>query len=218
MTNESVEVKRMIQADVRRQEREQQLIKIALELFATVGYENTKISDIVAQANVSQGTFYWYFKSKEAIALKMLESGRESILEAIAIGYRESKASIQESVVSSSHLFVHIFRFAEDNSYLMHILLKGIHSQPLLQQKVDEIKADMEAAFANNIGRAKELGMLSRPIEPKMQAVFIMSLLEGVLSRWLFTERSENHAFADKSLQEIIEETVHFEFFGIFGV
>ncbi|HWI48501.1 MAG TPA: TetR/AcrR family transcriptional regulator [Rummeliibacillus sp.] len=208
----------MIQADVRRQEREQQLIKIALELFATVGYENTKISDIVAQANVSQGTFYWYFKSKEAIALKMLESGRESILEAIAIGYRESKASIQESVVSSSHLFVHIFRFAEDNSYLMHILLKGIHSQPLLQQKVDEIKADMEAAFANNIGRAKELGMLSRPIEPKMQAVFIMSLLEGVLSRWLFTERSENHAFADKSLQEIIEETVHFEFFGIFGV
>ncbi|WP_397538366.1 TetR/AcrR family transcriptional regulator [Rummeliibacillus pycnus] len=208
----------VVQADVRRQEREQQLIKIALELFATVGYENTKISDIVAQANVSQGTFYWYFKSKEAIALKMLESGRESILEAIAIGYRESKASIQESVVSSNHLFVHIFRFAEDNSYLMHILLKGIHSQPLLQQKVDGIKADMETAFANNIGRAKELGMLSRPIEPKMQAVFIMSLLEGVLSRWLFTERNANQAFADKSLQEIIEETVHFEFFGIFGV
>ncbi|MGG0658736.1 TetR/AcrR family transcriptional regulator [Rummeliibacillus pycnus] len=208
----------MVQADIRRQEREQQLIKIALELFATVGYENTKISDIVAQANVSQGTFYWYFKSKEAIALKMLEDGRKNILEAIAIGYRKSKASIQESVVSSSNLFVHIFNFAEDNSYLMHILIKGIHSQPLLQQKVDEIKADMEAAFANNIERAKELGMLSRPIEPKMQAVFIMSLLEGVLSRWLFTERSENHAFADKSLQELIEETVHFEFFGIFGV
>ncbi len=218
MTNESVEVNKMVQADVRRQEREQQLIKVALELFATVGYENTKISDIVAQANVSQGTFYWYFKSKEAIALKMLEDGRKNILEAIAIGYRKSKASVQESVVSSSHLFVHIFRFAEENSYLMHILLKGIHSQPLLQQKVDEIKADMEAAFANNIRRAKELGMLNQPIEPKMQAVFIMSLLEGVLSRWLFNERSENHPFADKSLQELIEETVHFEFFGIFGV
>jgi len=211
-------VNELVQADVRRQEREQQLIKIALELFATVGYENTKISDIVAQANVSQGTFYWYFKSKEAIALKMLEDGRENILEAIAIGYRKSKSSIQESVESSSHLFVHIFRFAEENSYLMHILLKGIHSQPDLQQKVDEIKADMEAAFANNIERAKELGMLSRPIEPKMQAVFIMSLLEGVLSRWLSNERSENHPFANKSLQELIEETVHFEFFGIFGV
>ncbi|WP_146551721.1 TetR/AcrR family transcriptional regulator [Rummeliibacillus sp. SL167] len=207
-----------MQADVRRQEREQQLIKIALELFATIGYENTKISDIVAKANVSQGTFYWYFKSKEAIALKMLEDGRKKILEAIAIGYRDSKASIQESTISTSHLFEQIFHFAEENPYLIHILLKGVHSQPLLQQKVDEIKSDMETAFANNIQRAKELGMLNQSMEPKMQAVFIMSLLEGVLSRWLFTERSENHPFAEKSLQEIIEKTVHFEFFGIFGV
>lgn len=208
----------MVQADVRRQEREQQLIKIALELFATVGYENTKVSDIVAKANVSQGTFYWYFKSKESIALKMLEDGRENMLKAISIGYRATKASVQESVVSTSHLFEQIFQFAEDNPYLMHILLKGIHSQPQLQHKVDEIKADMETAFANNIQRAQDLGMLSRPIEPEMQAIFIMSLLEGVLAKWLFTEQNERHPFADKSLQEIIKETVHFEFFGIFGV
>lgn len=208
----------MMKADVRRQEREQQLIKIALELFATVGFENTKISDIVAKANVSQGTFYWYFKSKEAIALKMLEDGRKNILEAISIGYRNSKASIQESAVTTSHLFEQIFRFAEENPYLIHIILKGIHSQPSLQHKVEEIKANMESAFANNIERAKELGMLNHPVEPKMQAVFIMSLLEGVLSRWLFIEQSENHPFADQSLKEIIEKTVHFEFFGIFGV
>lgn len=208
----------MTQANVRRQEREQQLIKIALELFATVGYENTKISDIVAKANVSQGTFYWYFKSKEAIAIKMLEDGRTSILKAISIGFRNSKASIQESAVSTSHLFEQIFKVAEENPYLIHILLKGVHSQPLLQQKVDEIKSDMEMAFANNIERAKQLGMLNQPVESRLQAVFIMSLLEGVLSRWLFTEQSENHPFADYSLQEIIEKTVHFEFFGIFGV
>ncbi len=208
----------MVQADIRRQEREEQLISIALELFATVGYEHTKISDIVARANVSQGTFYWYFDSKETIAIKMLEKGRENVLKSIAIGYRKSKASIEESVQSTSHLFKHIFKFAEENPYLMYILLKGFHSQPILQQKVDEIKADMEAAFAKNIERAKELGMVSQLIEPKMQAVFIMSLLEGVLSRWLFSKRSEDHPFADKSLQQIIKETVHFEFFGIFGV
>ncbi len=208
----------MVQADIRRQEREEQLINIALELFATVGYEHTKISDIVARANVSQGTFYWYFDSKETIAIKMLEKGRENVLKAIAIGYRKSKASIEESVQSTSLLFKHIFQFAEENAYLMYILLKGIHSQPILQQKVDEIKADMEAAFVKNIERAKELGMVSQPIEPKMQAVFIMSLFEGVLSRWLFTERSKDHPFSDKTLQQIIKETVHFEFFGIFGV
>ncbi|WP_299516256.1 TetR/AcrR family transcriptional regulator [uncultured Rummeliibacillus sp.] len=208
----------MTQADIRRHEREQQLIKIALELFATVGYENTKISDIVAKANVSQGTFYWYFKSKEAIAEKVIEDGRKRILKAIAIGYRNSKASVQESAVSTSYLFEQIFQFAEENPYLIHILLKGVHTQPLLQQKVDEIKSEMEIAFANNIERAKQLDMLNHSVDSKLQAVFIMSLLEGVLSRWLFSEQSENHPFTDYSLQEIIEKTVHFEFFGIFGV
>ncbi|RIJ65023.1 TetR/AcrR family transcriptional regulator [Rummeliibacillus sp. TYF005] len=208
----------MTQADIRRHEREQQLIKIALELFATVGYENTKISDIVAKANVSQGTFYWYFKSKEAIAEKVIEDGRKRILKAIAIGYRNSKASVQESAVSTSYLFEQIFQFAEENPYLIHILLKGVHTQPLLQQKVDEIKSEMEIAFANNIERAKQLDMLNHSVDSKLQAVFIMSLLEGVLSRWLFSERSENHPFTDYSLKEIIEKTVHFEFFGIFGV
>lgn len=80
-----------MQAEARRQERKQQLLQIALELFATVGYEKTKVSDIVAKGNVSQGTFYWYFKSKEAIALEMLEIGRAQLLDAIKLGYRTKK-------------------------------------------------------------------------------------------------------------------------------
>jgi len=76
----------------------------------------------------------------------------------------------------------------------------------------------MEAAFENNISRAKELNMVAEKVDPAMQAVFIMSLLEGVLSRWLFNTTSSTNVLQQKSLQQIIEETVHFEFFGIFGV
>lgn len=208
----------MVQGQIRKQERKQQLLLIALELFATKGYENTKISDIVAKAEVSQGTFYWYFESKESICLEMLEKGRVEILEAINIGYRASKVDVQISVKFSTNIFEHIFQFAKENPFLMQIILKGIHSHSTLQAKVDEIKTDMEAAFANNIRRAKELRMISENINPTMQAVFVMSLLEGVLSRWLFKTSSSNSIFQQHSLQQIIEETVHFEFFGLFGV
>ncbi|RTQ92776.1 TetR/AcrR family transcriptional regulator [Lysinibacillus telephonicus] len=208
----------MMQDRVRRQDRKRQLLQIALELFATKGFENTKISDIVAKAEVSQGTFYWHFESKEAICLEMLEAGRVQILEAIQIGYRTTKVDVQDSVVSSMSIFEHIFKFAEENPFLMQIILKGIHSQPTLQTKVDAIKTDMEAAFANNIKQAKELHMTNERINPEMQAVFVMSLLEGVLSRWLFKSSSSSQVLQHHSLQEIIEETVKFEFFGIFGV
>ena len=49
--------------DVRREE----LIDIAEELFLKHGYEETPVSDIVKKAHVAQGTFYYYFKSKNEI-------------------------------------------------------------------------------------------------------------------------------------------------------
>ncbi|RHW35008.1 TetR/AcrR family transcriptional regulator [Lysinibacillus yapensis] len=205
----------VMQTDERRQERKRQLIEITLELFATKGYENTKISEIVSKAGVSQGTFYWYFESKESICLEVLEEGKLKILEAISQGFRTTKVDVKDSERSTISIFTHIFQFAEKNPFLMQIILKGIHSQRALQEKVDAIKTDMEKSFANNIKQAQDLNMIEENIDPAMQSIFIMSLLEGVLSRWLF---SSNETLQQKTLKQIISETVHFEFFGIFGV
>ncbi|MEK4173640.1 helix-turn-helix domain-containing protein [Lysinibacillus sp. FSL L8-0312] len=43
------------------------LLEKAIELFSDKGYYQTKISDIVKAANVTQPTFYLYFKSKDAL-------------------------------------------------------------------------------------------------------------------------------------------------------
>lgn len=47
--------------------RQAELIDAAQELFITAGYQQTNISDIVKKVGVSQGTFYYYFPSKEAV-------------------------------------------------------------------------------------------------------------------------------------------------------
>lgn len=39
----------------------------ALELFSSVGYEKTMITDIVRKAGVAKGTFFYYFPTKEAV-------------------------------------------------------------------------------------------------------------------------------------------------------
>ena len=45
----------------------QLLLEKAIELFSTHGYHQTKISDIVKAANLTQPTFYLYFQSKESL-------------------------------------------------------------------------------------------------------------------------------------------------------
>jgi AcrR family transcriptional regulator len=49
------------------EERKKELIDIAEKLFILKGYEQTAVSDIVKEAHVAQGTFYYYFKTKEEI-------------------------------------------------------------------------------------------------------------------------------------------------------
>ncbi len=56
-----------------REIRRNELINAAEELFIKDGYEPTAISDIVKKVGVAQGTFYYYFKSKEDILNIIIE-------------------------------------------------------------------------------------------------------------------------------------------------
>ena len=47
-------------------ERKQELLKIAYNMFLNKGYDNTSIDDIINEAKIAKGTYYYYFESKEA--------------------------------------------------------------------------------------------------------------------------------------------------------
>ena len=51
---------------MKKNERKQELLKIAYNMFLTKGYENTSVDDIINEAKIAKGTYYYYFESKEA--------------------------------------------------------------------------------------------------------------------------------------------------------
>ena len=53
--------------ELQREERRGQILDAALTVFSQKGYHATNVSDVAAQAGVSQGTIYWYFESKEEL-------------------------------------------------------------------------------------------------------------------------------------------------------
>jgi AcrR family transcriptional regulator len=56
-----------------REERRQQIRSSALRLFAENGLAATKMSDIAADVGISQGLFYHYYPSKEALFTELIE-------------------------------------------------------------------------------------------------------------------------------------------------
>lgn len=55
------------------EERRNQLIDVALELFGKNGIEATRVSDIARAAGVAQGLLYHYFPSKDALLTAIVE-------------------------------------------------------------------------------------------------------------------------------------------------
>lgn len=45
--------------------RKRELLQIAYSLFISRGYENTSVDDIIEEAGIAKGTYYYHFESKE---------------------------------------------------------------------------------------------------------------------------------------------------------
>jgi AcrR family transcriptional regulator len=59
------------------------LLRAAVELFTTRGYERTTVDDIAAAVDVSQRTFFRYFAGKEEAALALQELAVARFVEAV---------------------------------------------------------------------------------------------------------------------------------------
>jgi AcrR family transcriptional regulator len=66
-------MKTATQRDLQAETRRNQLLDIALALFAERGIENVTIKDLASEAGIAQGLIYHYFESKETLLLAVMQ-------------------------------------------------------------------------------------------------------------------------------------------------
>ena len=111
----------MTKREQQREERRRQILDAALAVFSEKGFYASNVSDVAAQAGVSQGTIYWYFESKEelisAAILSFVEELAESALAVTELGetatdkLRALAASMEDLAESGSRLFTMFLEF-----------------------------------------------------------------------------------------------------------
>jgi AcrR family transcriptional regulator len=114
-------------------DRTQELLEAALQVFARNGYRNTRLDDVAEAAGVTKGTIYHYFDTKEALLLRVIEH-----YETLAFG-RADDAVRDERLPASTRIRLlarKVFAPREHSRDLIALLIRGIaHEVPHVHER-----------------------------------------------------------------------------------
>ena len=157
--------------------RRQQLLDVALQVFATRGFHPTSMNDLAEAAGVTKPVLYQHFGSKRELYLELLVDVGNRLRDAIAKATTEA-GSPREQVERGFEAY---FRFVADHEAAFQVLFGGgtrrdeefaVHAR-----RVEESVADIIATLIDVPGLPEDERMLL--------AHGIVGLAEGTSRHWL---------------------------------
>lgn len=125
-------------------EKQQRVLIASLELFSELGFENTKTSDIAKRANVSEGTVYSFFKTKEGILNAIVLEFMDEIIPSIIFEFSD-KNFINNYSSFSEFIYTIVkdrLTFIQENLLQLKIIFQRILIDKELVKKIEKIIVD----------------------------------------------------------------------------
>jgi AcrR family transcriptional regulator len=166
------------------EERKAQILEAAKESFTERGFHKTRMSDIAEASGLSKGTLYWYFESKDAIILSLLERVFEPELQ-------DLKSLLNDDQSAKERLLAYAERGADD-------IIKMLNWMPLVYEflvlafRRDVIKTFISTFYQRNLDLLENLiqqGIDSgefHSINAQEAAIAMGSIIEGTVMLWIY--------------------------------
>jgi AcrR family transcriptional regulator len=186
-------------------ERRRELIDTAERLFLTAGYDQTSISDVVKEINISQGAYYYYFDSKEDVLVAILEKNiatMEGSLRQIAI-----RTDLDEAVKLNAMINQFISLTASGKkilSYIHHEKNSRLRNKLLKVRPFSRIAPEMAEVISS--GMEKGRFDVARPLETSYLLIMLLaSVLRMINSPELAGETGQSKE-SRESMREALED------------
>jgi len=156
-------------------DRRQKVLEVAINEFASKGYNATNINEIIRKANISTGAMYSYFASKEDLFLTIVNSAY-NLLET---AYKDITANSQDLFDCVRRMLIasreYAIKYPQMNQIYLDITTQALsHMSVRLSNKIEVIATQLFSKFIN---KAKEDGQISKDADEKVIAYCIDNLL-----------------------------------------
>lgn len=182
------------------EERKSELMDAAEELFSVQGFEETAVSDIVKRVGVAQGTFYYYFESKEHILNEIMDRMIEKVVQQISLLCGQSEYLATEKL---NRMFLMFTRMGTDNGSLgeyMHLEKNLLLHKKLMDKSLARIKPMVVQVLKQGIADGE-----FNTIYPEEATELMIYGVSEYFHRHILNSASEERARYLKALEDFLE-------------
>ncbi len=132
-------------------------MQTAVRVFAEKGYHAATIRDIVGEANVAIGTFYFYFPDKETLFLHLYEETADFLLQSLRQAVT-GRATFPKQMQAGVQAYINIALF--EPAVIQLLLVGGVGAIPSLAAERDKFREQLTAIWQRPIDDAIRAGFV----------------------------------------------------------
>lgn len=167
------------------------MMQAAVQVFAEKGYHAATVRDIVKQADVAIGTFYFYFPDKETLFVHLYEETADFLLQTIDQAVRGRKELVQQlSYGIQAYLNIAIF----EPAVVQLLLVGGVGAVPSLQAKRTTFRERMVRLWQRPLDQAIDAGVIPNQNSRRVAEAFAGAFDEVILQLLAMPEPEEKAA------------------------
>lgn len=179
----------------------EKIVDAAIVTFSKHGYDRTKMDDIAETANLSKGTIYLYFKSKEELFYAISENNIKALKEQLSVLFAKS-----EDLISDSQKFYVNFRKASEQSdkVFLETIAESSRNQRL-QEMLYHQRMKVLDIVTEYLKLQVKKGFFRSDIDIDAMAIGLVSLYDGLsISKIIGISEAQNKKSWNETIKAIL--------------
>jgi len=171
------------------QETRSRILEAAVSVFASKGYHDTKVDDIVSQSQTSKGSFYFYFPSKQDIFMALVDTFAD-LLESRLRERLSTEPSGTARVNAALRVCLETFGQYRSLAKIALVQATGLGAafeqkrQAVNQRFIEIVRENLDSAVADGGTATSDCARVAlkriRPSDDPMKYATIVELLQSV--------------------------------------
>ncbi len=190
------------------------LIESAIRIFQQKGFQMTRVSDIVSDAGVSQGTFYNYFRSKEEVFREICNDFIDQVQKKfIERTEHMFDGDTSAEVVGNVHQVVRdLFKIYHDNLDVAELLFReGIGNGGIFKEIYEGMLAIFLELIEEQVQKAVHRGFIHIE-DAQIGSVFLFGLFERSLLYFMLIQKTADLDKLERVMVEFILKGLSFDY------